>query len=253
MSTNKLNSDTQDANEPKRRRGIYLLPNLFTTCGLFAGFYAIIAAMKGAHSSAALAIFIAMVADSLDGRVARLTNTESDFGVQYDSLSDLVGFGVAPAVLVYGWALSQLGKLGWLAAFVYAAAGALRLARFNTQTELLDKRYFYGLPIPAAAGVIAGLVWFLGQELSIIGHDISLLMAALTMIVACLMISNIAYDSFKQIDFKEKVSFLSIIAVVFLFVLISINPPAVLCLAFCSYALSGPLIRLKGRRQALKS
>ena len=153
-----------------RHRGIYLLPNMFTTAALFAGFYAIVAGMKGFFDNAAMAIYIAMILDALDGRVARLTNTQTDFGAQLDSLSDMVSFGVAPALVIYSWALGHLGKLGWLAAFVYAVAGALRLARFNVQAGNADKRYFQGLPIPAAAGVIAGMVWS-GNEFGITGHS----------------------------------------------------------------------------------
>lgn len=239
----------QQHDERHRGRGIYLLPNLFTTAGLFAGFYAIVAAMKGFFDAAAIAIFIAMIMDALDGRVARLTNTQSAFGAEYDSLSDLASFGVAPALVVYSWSLESLGKLGWLAAFVFAAAGALRLARFNTQVHTMDKRYFQGLPIPAAAGFIASMVW-LGVEYAIPGGSIVILVALLTILVAALMVSNVRYHSFKQVDLKGKVPFVAILLVVLIFVGISLDPPKVLFLIFFCYALSGPILTLWNLRKA---
>ena len=161
----------QEAQQQRSRRGIYLLPNMITTAAMFSGFYAIVAAMDGRFEAAAVAIFIAMILDGLDGRVARLTNTQSDFGVQYDSLSDLVSFGIAPALLMYNWSLSfmkqdsiTLGKLGWLAAFIYVAAAALRLARFNTQAGTADKNYFQGLATPAAAGTMVSAIWFCADQ-----------------------------------------------------------------------------------------
>lgn len=231
-----------------RRRGIYLLPNLFTTAGLFAGFYAIIAAMKGDFSVAAMAVFIAMIMDALDGRIARLTNTQSAFGVQYDSLSDMISFGLAPALIVYHWALSDLGKLGWLAAFIYASATALRLARFNTQVEVIDKKYFQGLASPAAAGVIAGMVWVF-DDFQVAGHELSWLAAMLTVAMGLLMISNLRYHSFKHIDFKGKVPFFSVALVVLIFVAISLDPPQILFYGFSLYAFSGPIMTLLGLRQ----
>jgi CDP-diacylglycerol---serine O-phosphatidyltransferase len=234
-----------------RRRGIYLLPNCFTTLGLFAGFYAIVAAMKGFFDMAAIAIFVAMVADVLDGRVARLTNTQSAFGAEYDSLSDMVSFGVAPALVVYSWSLHSLGKLGWLAAFIFTAAGALRLARFNTQVNTADKRYFQGLAIPAAAGLIASTVW-VGKELNIDGVSVSWLEALLTMLAGVLMISNIRYHSFKQLDLKGKVPFFSIVILVLIFVGISLDPPQIIFLIFTLYALSGPVLTLYNLRKARK-
>lgn len=232
----------------KRRRGIYLLPNLFTTAGLFAGFYAIVAAMKGLFDFAAIAVFIAMIMDTLDGRVARLTNTQSAFGAEYDSLADMVAFGIAPALIIYSWSLSGLGKFGWLAAFVYAAAGALRLARFNTQLGTPDKRYFQGLPIPAAAGVITSMAWF-GSEYAIPGTELSVLAASITVLIAVLMVSNIRYHSFKQIDLKGRVPFVGILVVVFIFVGISLDPPKILFLISFVYALSGPILTLWNLRK----
>ncbi len=234
-----------------KSKGIYLLPNLFTTAGLFAGFYSIVAALKGHFAFAAIAIFIAMIADGLDGRVARLTNTESAFGAQYDSLSDMVSFGVAPALVAYSWGLSELGKLGWLAAFLYAAGTALRLARFNTQLGSTDKRFFIGLPCPAAAGVVAGMVWC-GQEFNINAHSLSIIVALITAIAGCLMISNLRYHSFKQIDLKKHVPFFAIIVVVIVFILISVDPPTVLFLIFFLYALSGPIMSLRMRNTLKK-
>jgi len=233
----------------RRRRGIYLLPNLFTTAGLFAGFYAIVAAMKGMYDLAAVAIFVAMIMDTLDGRVARLTNTQSAFGAEYDSLSDMTTFGIAPALVVFSWSLANLGKLGWLAAFCYAAAGALRLARFNTQLGKADKRYFQGLPIPSAAGIIASMVW-IASEAGIAGGDFDILVAVITVIVAILMVSNIRYHSFKQVDLKGRVPFVAVLLIVLIFVSISLDPPKVLGLIFFGYGLWGPIFTLWCLRKA---
>jgi CDP-diacylglycerol--serine O-phosphatidyltransferase len=227
-------------------RGIYLLPNLFTTAALFAAFYSIIAAVKGYFDVAATAIFIAMVADTLDGRVARMTNTQSAFGAEYDSLSDMVAFGIAPALLIYSWSLSELGKFGWLGAFLYTAATALRLARFNTQAHDQDKRYFQGLPCPSAAGVIAGMVW-LGYSYHFnFGkfYYIAVPAAALTICLAALMVSTIRYHSFKQIDLKGKVPFIVVIIPVLIIAAITLYPPEVLFGGFFLYALSGPVMTL---------
>lgn len=227
----------------RRARGIYLLPNLFTTAALFAGFYAIVAAMKGRYEPAAIAIFVAMVMDGLDGRVARLTNTQSEFGVQYDSLADMVSFGLAPALVVYHWALSDLGKPGWLAAFVYAACAALRLARFNTQVAIVDKRYFQGLASPAAAALLAGLVW-VGAEHQFAGERIGPLVLVLAVVAGLLMVSNIRYHSFKQIDLRGKVPFVVAVIVIVVFAVIFVQPPEILFgLAFL-YAASGPVYTL---------
>ncbi len=224
-------------------KNIYLLPNLLTTAGLFAAFYSIVAALNAQFETAAIAIFIAMIADAFDGRIARLTNTESDFGAEYDSLADMVSFGVAPALLVYSWSLHSLGKFGWLAAFVYTAATALRLARFNTLLEVQDKRYFQGLSSPAAAGTVAGMVW-LFHQMGIGGRAIAILIGLSTVICALLMVSNIRYYSFKDIDFKGHVPFIAILLVVLVFVGISLDPPFILFVAFGGYAASGPINHL---------
>jgi CDP-diacylglycerol--serine O-phosphatidyltransferase len=232
----------------KQRRGIYLLPNLFTTAALFAGFYAIVAAMAGRFEAAAVVIFVAMVLDGIDGRVARLTNTQSAFGAEYDSLSDMVSFGIGPALVVYQWALVDLGKIGWLAAFFYAAATALRLARFNTQVETADKRYFQGLPCPLAAAVVAGLVWFsTGYELS--GSQMMPLAFVITIVTGTLMVSNIRYQSFKQLDLKGRVPFITILVVVLIFVFVFSDPPLVLFALSVLYALSGPVLTLVSIRR----
>lgn len=230
--------------EQNSKRGIYLLPNLLTTAGLFAGFYAIVAAMNGLFELAAIAVFLAMIMDGLDGRVARLTGTESSFGAQYDSLSDMVCFGVTPALVVYSWCLKYLGKPGWLIAFFFAAATGLRLARFNTQLGHADKRYFIGLPCPAAAAVIAGMVW-IGTDFAIPGKRISELVAAVTFVVGTLMVSNVPYHSFKELDFKGNVSFVAVLSVVFIYLLVAWDPPKVLFTVFFVYMLSGPALYLK--------
>jgi CDP-diacylglycerol--serine O-phosphatidyltransferase len=238
----------EQATKPKLRRGIYLLPNLFTTAALFAGFYAVLSAMQGRFEPAALAIFAAMVLDGLDGRVARLTNTQSDFGAEYDSLSDMVAFGVAPALVAYEWALGGLGKLGWLAAFVYTAAAALRLARFNSQLGIADKRYFQGLPSPSGAAIIAAGVW-IGADHAIDAAAVSALAAILTTLVGLLMVSNFRYHSFKQIDIRGRVSFIVAVIVMLAFALVFLHPPVVLFLGFLTYAISGPVLTLVRRRQ----
>lgn len=232
--------------EKVSQRGIYLLPNLLTTAALFAGFYAIVAAFKGQFELAAMAIFAAMLADTLDGRVARLTNTQSAFGAQYDSLSDLVAFGVAPALVVYSWSLFELGKLGWLAAFLYTAATALRLARFNTQASdvsVSDKRYFQGLPCPSAAAILASIVW-MGSNYEVQGASFPVMIAVVAVIVAALMVSTIRYTSFKSIDFKGKVPFLTVVVAVFILVAIAMEPPEILFGVFATYVISGPLLTL---------
>ena len=230
--------------EPRRpRRGIYLLPNLFTTAALFAGFYAIVAGMDGRFEVAAAAIFVAMVLDGADGRIARMTNTQSAFGAEYDSLSDVICFGLAPGLIVYEWALSGMGKLGWVAAFFFAAAAALRLARFNTQLGTVDKRYFQGLPCPAAGAAVAGLVWF-ANDYGVRSEEIAPIAFAMTIAIAVLMVSNVRYHSFKNLDLRGRVPFMTILAVVVLFVLVSSDPPLVLFLGALAYAGSGPVLTL---------
>ena len=227
-----------------RRRGIYLLPNLFTTAALFAGFYAIVAAINTRFEAAAISIFVALVLDGMDGRIARMTNTESAFGAEYDSLSDLAAFGLTPALVVYEWGLFQFGKLGWLVAFLYTASAALRLARFNTQVGIADKRFFQGLPVPAAAAIIAGAVWLgheYGLRASVIGNATAL---ALTLACAVLMVSNVRYHSFKELDLRGRVPFVAAIAMVLVFVFVSLEPPLVLFGGFLGYAVSGPTITL---------
>ena len=232
-----------DPRPRRQRRGIYLLPNLFTTAALFAGFYAIVAGMDGRFETAAAAIFVAMVLDGADGRIARLTNTQSAFGAEYDSLSDVICFGLAPGLLVYEWGLSDLGKLGWVAAFFFTAATALRLARFNTQLGTVDKRYFQGLPCPAAGATVAGLVWF-ANDYGIPGEELAPIAFVMTVAIAGLMVSNVRFHSFKNLDLRGRVPFMTILAVVVLFVFVSSDPPLVLFAGMLAYAGSGPVMTL---------
>ncbi len=232
----------------KPRRGIYLLPNLFTTAALFAGFYAVLAGMDGRFEPAAVAIFVAMLMDGLDGRVARMTNTQTDFGAEYDSLSDMVAFGLAPALVLYSWSLFTLGKVGWFAAFIYTAAAALRLARFNTQAGSGDKRYFQGLPSPAAAAIIASSVW-VAVDYELLGGDLAWVSGILMVTVGMLMVSNIRYHSFKDLDVRSKVSFIVLVVVMLGFAVILWHPPLVMFLLFMAYALSGPVLTLFKLRQ----
>jgi len=242
-----MNNSTSTVTK-KPRRGIYLLPNLFTTGCLFSGFYAIVSSMSGNFEKAAIAIFVAMILDGLDGRVARLTNTTSAFGVEYDSLADMVTFGLAPALIIYNWALIDLGKFGWLIAFLYTAATALRLARFNTQVESADKRFFQGLPSPSAAAVLAGLIW-MTVDFGGDGSSVSILAVILTLSAAIFMVSNFRYYSFKEVDFKGKVPFVSLLVAVLILVFISLDPPQILFGAFFLYMLSGLIMTLWGIRQ----
>ncbi|MEO8402259.1 MAG: CDP-diacylglycerol--serine O-phosphatidyltransferase [Gammaproteobacteria bacterium] len=235
--------DPKKSPTKNRPRGIYLLPNILTTSAIFAGFYSIVAAMKGYFDSAAIAVFIAMIADGLDGRVARMMNTQTAFGAEYDSLSDMVSFAIAPALIMYSWSLSSLGKVGWLIAFIYTAATALRLARFNTQAHDEDKRYFQGLPCPSAAAVLASMVWCCSYY-EITGIFIAIPAAIVTFAVAGLMVSNIRYYSFKQIDLKGKVSFFIVVLLVLMLAAIAIDPPQVLFGIFFLYACSGPAMTL---------
>lgn len=256
-------SDQTPTNPAKQnlRRGIFLLPNLFTTGALFAGFYAIIAAIKGNFEIAAIAVFIAMLLDGLDGRVARLTNTQSAFGAEYDSLSDMASFGLAPALVMYQWSLIHMaelgpawGKLGWLAAFIYTASAALRLARFNTQIGTADKRFFQGLASPAAAAVVVGAVWVC-EIYGITGKDVLFPAFILTVAAGLLMVSRFAYYSFKDFDLKKRVPFIAVLIILLIFVLLSIETPTVLFFIFFLYMISGPIIGLfrwlrKRRKQA---
>lgn len=249
-------SDGEGADGVSRRaRGIYLLPNLFTSAALFSGFYAIVSAMSLKYELAAIAIFIAMVLDGLDGRVARMTNTQSAFGAEYDSLSDMVSFGVAPALIIYLWALKPLGKLGWIAAFIYCACAALRLARFNTKLEdpFQDKRFFQGLPSPAAAALIAGFVW-VSYEYGISGREIFFgaikmqwLAWGLTIFAAGSMVSDLSFYSAKDINLKKSVPFVAVLAIMLGFVLVSYSPPEVLFSVVLVYALSGYYLWLKAK------
>ena len=243
-----------------RERGIYLLPNLFTSAALFAGFFAIVQAMNGQFALAAIAIFVAMVLDGLDGRVARMTNTQSAFGAEYDSLSDMVSFGVAPALILYVWALKPLGKLGWLAAFTYCACAALRLARFNTKLddEFQDKRYFQGLPSPGAAALLAGFVW-VSYEYGVSGRDVFFgvlqwkwMAWGLTIFAGLSMVSDLRYYSGKDINLKESVPFFVILGIMLAIVLISYSPPEVLFFVMASYALSGYIMWIQEKFEKVK-
>lgn len=240
-------------NPALRRRGIYVLPNLFTTAALFAGFYAIVQAMNNQFEQAAVAIFVAMVLDGLDGRVARMTHTQSAFGAEYDSLSDMVSFGAAPALVIYEWALKGMGKLGWVAAFIYCVGAALRLARFNTNIGVVDKRYFQGMPSPAAAALIAGLVWVL-LDLGYTGEQVRWPACLLAIFAGVTMVSNIRYWSGKDINLRKSVPFMVIAAIALGFALVSFYPPGVLFTLFLGYALSGYVMAAwnwRGRRKAV--
>ncbi|RMH93436.1 CDP-diacylglycerol--serine O-phosphatidyltransferase [Lysobacter pythonis] len=252
--------DETPAQPPRRpTRAVYLLPNLFTTGGLFAGFYAIIAAGQGKFEHACVAIFIAALLDGVDGRVARLTNTQSEFGVQYDSLADLISFGMAPALLMYHWALRYMhvdgttaGKLGWLAAFLYAACAALRLARFNSQVSVVDKRWFVGLASPAAAAVMASFVWTM-HDYALEGAALRYPALAVTVVAALLMVSNIRYTSFKgrrSGPQGERVPFFVLLIVVAALIALALYPPETLLAVFVLYAMSGPVMSLSRRRKA---
>ena len=238
----------------RRRKGVYVLPNLVTLAALFGGFYAIVMAMNGRFEQAAVGVFCAMVLDSLDGRVARMTNTQSTFGEQMDSLSDMVSFGAAPALIVYEWALKGMGKAGWVAAFVYCACAALRLARFNTNLTVVDKRFFQGLPSPAAAALVMGFIWLMddaGYQQSDMHGWLAGLAMALTLIAGLTMVTNLPFYSFKEFSLKRTVPFIVIVALALAIALINLHPPIVLFAVFCLYAGSGYGVyvwrRLKGR------
>jgi len=238
------------------RRSIYFLPNLITTAALYFGFFAIVQATKGNFELSASAVFAAMVLDALDGRVARLTNTSSDFGAEYDSLSDVIAFGLAPALVVYEWALYSMNKLGWLVAFIYVACTALRLARFNIRA-VMDKRYFQGLPSPAGAAVLAAWVWLI-ESYDFDAIYLQYVTWILTLCVAGAMVSNIKFRSFKDMDLKERVPFIALLAVVLFFVLLAFDPPLVLFVIFFAYFISGPImkamriLKIRRRRNAQK-
>lgn len=228
----------------KRGRGIYLLPNLFTTSALFAGFFGIVSALDGRFSDASVAILVAMILDTLDGRIARMTNTTSAFGAEYDSMADMVSFGVAPAIIVYQWSLVSMGKagfgqLGWVAAFLYTACAALRLARFNVQVGVADKRFFQGLASPAAAALMILMVW-VSEDVGVPGSELHLIAVLATIGAGLLMVSNFTYYSFKDFGANKRVPFIALLALVLLFVFTSLDPPKVLLMGFLAYAFSGP-------------
>lgn len=237
---NSPESDHKDPSDaPKQRiKGIYMLPNMITLAALFGGFYAVVMAMNGRYDLATVAIFVAMVLDSLDGRVARMTNTQSAFGEQMDSLSDMVSFGAAPALIAYEWTLRGLGRWGWIAAFVYVACAALRLARFNVNTGVVDKRFFQGLPSPAAAALVAGFIW-LTTELEIPAADLAWPMFVLTLYAGLTMVTNVPFYSFKDYSLKRSVPFAAIVLVALFIAVINIHPPTVLFGIFLLYGLSG--------------
>lgn len=256
MTHEQHDQEDSDATEHvrPRRKGIYILPNLFTLAALFGGFYAVVMAMNGRFDQSAVGIFCAMVLDSLDGRVARMTNTQSTFGEQMDSLSDMVSFGAAPALIAYEWALKGLGKLGWIAAFVYCAGAMLRLARFNTNIAIVDKRFFQGLPSPAAAALVVGFIWVADDAgFSAVQTNLPLAWAmfALTLYAGLTMVTNVPFYSFKDVSFKRTVPFIVIVAIALAIAVINIHPPVVLFALFCIYGFSGYGVyvykRVKGR------
>ncbi|THC46094.1 CDP-diacylglycerol--serine O-phosphatidyltransferase [Massilia sp. Mn16-1_5] len=240
----------------KRGRGIYLLPNAFTTGALFCGFYAIVMAMNQRFEHACWAVFIAMILDGLDGRVARLTNTQSEFGAQYDSLSDMVSFGAAPALVIYEWSLRGLGKLGWIAAFVYCAGAALRLARFNTNIEVVDKRFFQGLPSPAAAALVVGFIMFMTDpDINISARQVDWVSWCIAVFAGLTMVSNVPFYSFKDVNFRKSVPFIVVFLIALGFALVAIDPPKVLWPIFVVYGLSGYVVyvlqRARGKRVSI--
>jgi CDP-diacylglycerol---serine O-phosphatidyltransferase len=253
MESRNSQEPVQQTGKVVHARGIYLLPNILTTASLFSGFYAIVAAMKGHFDTAALTIFIAMIADGMDGRVARLTNTQSAFGAEYDSLADMAAFGIAPALVIYSWSLIYLGKLGWVASFLYTAATALRLARFNSRLHFVDKGYFQGLPCPWAAAVIASSVW-VGSNYNISTKWFAPALAVITIIVAGLMVSTMRYNSFKNVDFKGRVPFFASVLAVLIITAIALDPPEVLFAIAYIYMISGPAVTVwRARRLSKKN
>ena len=249
-------ADGSDVLVRKRRKGIYVLPNLFTLAALFGGFYAIVMAINGRFDLAAVGVFCAMVLDSLDGRVARMTNTQSAFGEQMDSLSDMVSFGAAPAIISYVWALQGLGRWGWIAAFVYCACAALRLARFNVNTAVVDKRYFQGLPSPAAAALVAGFIW-VATDLGIKGPSVAWPTFTLALYAGLSMVTNVPFYSFKDVHMKKSVPFVVIVLIALGIAVINIDPPIVMFSLFVAYGVSGYLIyawrRAKGQQTSVIS
>ncbi len=233
-----------------RRKGIYLLPNAITISSLFCGFYAIVMSLNLEFKQATVAIFISMILDSMDGRVARLTRTQSEFGAQLDSLADMVAFGVAPALVVYEWSLKGMGRIGWVSAFIFCACAALRLARFNTNIKVVDKRYFQGLPSPAAAALVAGFIWLM-DDIGFAGSDFYWTSWILTLYAGLTMVSNVPFYSFKVMDIRKSVPFIAVILVVLIFVTISFDPPKVLFGLFVIYGISGYVVylwqKLKGK------
>ena len=243
--------EVEEKGKKIRRKGVYLLPNLFTTAALFAGFFAIVSGMNGDFANAGMAIFAAQMLDGFDGRVARMTNTTSAFGVQYDSLSDMVSFGLAPALVMFSWGLEPLGKLGWAAAFIFCACAALRLARFNTQVEVVDKRYFVGLASPPAAAILAATVWSWSDTVP--SYEVSIALALMTTVIGLLMVSNIRYTSFKGLDLKGRVPFVVLFAAVLIFVLVTVDPARMLLLMAVTYCFSGPAAWVFGLLRAQKA
>ncbi|NYT66201.1 CDP-diacylglycerol--serine O-phosphatidyltransferase [Alcaligenaceae bacterium] len=239
------------SDEKHRRRSIYLLPNAFTTANLFAGFYAVVQAMNGRFEMAAIAIFLAMVFDGMDGRVARLTNTQSAFGEQYDSLSDMISFGMAPALVMYIWQLQGLGRWGWLAAFIYVVGAALRLARFNTNIAVVDKRFFQGLPSPAAAALVAGFVWLVVDNKLVMSDDtIAWTAFSITVYAGIAMVTNAPFYSGKSFALGRSVPFWVMLVLVAVFVFVSSNPPIALFGLFVVYGLSGWVVMIWRVRRA---
>ena len=250
MNSDEDPDDVYSAPPRPRRKGIYVLPNLFTLAALFGGFYAIVMAMNLRFEQAAIGVFAAMVLDSLDGRVARLTNTQSTFGEQMDSLSDMVSFGAAPALVMYEWALKGLGKLGWVAAFVYCACAALRLARFNTNIGAVDKRFFQGLPSPAAAALVMGFIWLMDEQGFVAAHEGGWLIwtaFALTLYAGLTMVTNVPFYSFKDVNLKRSVPFVVIVAIALAIAVINIHTPAALFGLFCVYGFSGYFVYARRR------
>jgi CDP-diacylglycerol--serine O-phosphatidyltransferase len=245
MSEKDINSEPSADGQAEHhaRKGVYLIPNLLTTSALFAGFYAIISSINGDFSKACIAIFIAQLLDGADGRVARMTHTQSEFGAQYDSMSDIIAFGLAPAILAFQWSLTGMDKAGWVAAFIYVAGAALRLARFNVQIGKIDKKYFVGLASPAGAAVIWSTIWSL-EEFGVSGESVSWLMLFLVPLVGIMMVSPVRYFSFKDISAQRRVPFFVLLAIVLVFALIALDPPRVLLGFAMTYALHGPIMEV---------